>query len=597
MMTNMEKIVLGYHKLDARISSRDDSRKERDKALKNLAMIRAEFSPTAIKTFQKLLDTTMKKVYDKINFDDSLVDINSLLKNHSVVLVPNHQSHADYLAINYVFYQNYKTPLYVAGGDNLNIFPIGTLFRKSGCFFIKRSFASDINYKLTLEAYLYYLLKMGRPVEFFFEGGRSRTGKLLSPRFGLYNMLLEAHKQVAKETKKKLIFIPVSIAHEYVPEQKSLARELGGGKKKKESATQILGLVKMFAYQFGSIHIKLGHPVEVDSIDLNSEDLDLKKYTQDIAFKCFREVGRNMMVTPTSLLALVLLDEPSGAMLWQDIIRKARAISEYCQKFDIPCSESLRGELEPCMERAMDILIGNKRISVIGREQQGHLYYSIKEECRQEILYFKNTILHHFLLPSIIGGAWINLFSGRLKDENELKKFFFSQRAQLKHEFYLPTMNEFVVKGLHIVSKTVGREIMDYQELVNLGHEDLYTIASKIGIFTRGLSYIYEAYYVSAVSLSELQLNNPHGFKAELYYKKFKEIHESEKSLGRIIRYPESHSVPLYKSALKYFVHDGHVVNESGILRVPDRDKLNQYIKKIEKDLNDQLTLNIRVVN
>jgi glycerol-3-phosphate O-acyltransferase len=596
MLTNMQKIVLSYPKLADRIESREDALKEREKTLKNLASIRAEFSPAAIKSFQKLLDTALNKVYDSINFDDSLVDLKELMKDNCIVLVPNHQSHADYLAINYAFYNNYKTPLYVAGGDNLNIFPIGPLFRKSGCFFIRRSFASDINYKLTLEGYLYYLLKMGRPVEFFFEGGRSRTGKLLAPRYGLYNMLLDAHRQVAAETGKKLIFVPVSIAHEYVPEQKTLAQELGGAKKKKESLSQLLGLVKIFAYQFGSIHIKLGHPVVVDNEELRNEDL--KKYTQELAFKCFREVGRNMMVTPTSLLALVLLDEPSGAMLWHDILTKAKAISTHCQKFEIPFSDSLNElEFEGSLGRAMDILIGNKRIDVIGKEHRGSLYYSIREECRTEILYFKNTILHHFLLPSIIGQAWINLFSGGLSSEQELKTFFFKQRAQLKHEFYLPTVNEFVVRGLSIVGKTVGKDIQSYGDLLKFNREELYTIASKIGFFTRALSYIFEAYYVSALSLQQLGQVFPDGFKIDAYNKKFKDTHESEQEVGRLIRYSESYSVPLTKSSLKYFTQEGHVSNNEGLLTIVDKEKLDAYVEHIEKDLNDQLMLNIRVVN
>ena len=101
-------------------------------------------------------------------------------KNHNIIFVPNHQSHADYLALNYAFHKDYTDiPVHIAGGINLNIFPIGTMFRKSGCFFIRRSFTNDLNYKNTFEAYLYYLLKQGFPIEFFFEGGRSRTGKLL----------------------------------------------------------------------------------------------------------------------------------------------------------------------------------------------------------------------------------------------------------------------------------------------------------------------------------------------------------------------------------------------------------------------------------
>lgn len=177
--TKMQKIVLGYPKLKERIESRENPKKEREKAIKNLEEIRSEFSSRTIKSFLKFLDATLPKLYDDINFNGLNSNIVELMKDKCVVLVPNHQSHADYLAINYIFYKNYQVPLYVAGGVNLNIFPIGTLFRRSGCFFIRRSFASDITYKLTLEAYLYYLLKMGRPIEFFFEGGRSRTGSII----------------------------------------------------------------------------------------------------------------------------------------------------------------------------------------------------------------------------------------------------------------------------------------------------------------------------------------------------------------------------------------------------------------------------------
>jgi glycerol-3-phosphate O-acyltransferase len=599
MLTKMEKIVLSYPKLKERIENRENSDKERAKALKNLEEIRAEFSPATIKTFLKFLDTTLPKLYDDINYDDSMVDIKELMKEKCVVLVPNHQSHADYLAINYVFYKNYKVPLYVAGGVNLDIFPIGTLFRRSGCFFIRRSFATDVTYKLTLEAYLYYLLKMGRPIEFFFEGGRSRTGKLLPPRYGLYGMLLEAHQALLKERETPLVFVPVSIVHEYVPEQKSLAKELGGAKKKKESPTQLLGLFKLFAYQFGSIHVRLGKPVEVAHSQLvNDESADFhKKFTQDLAFKCFREVGRSMMVTPTSLLAMVLLDEPTGAMVWHDIMAKAEAIIEYCNKFKVPFTKNLEKEtFEKSLERAMDILIGNKKIDVIGREHHGSLYYSIREESRAEILYFKNTILHHFLIPSIIGDAWINLFSGQINDVKDLKEFFLFQRRSLKHEFYLPTVKEFFYGTLSVVSDATGRRVGTLEELMSLERQDLYAIASKVGIFNRALTYIMEAYYVGALALEKLAHDYPDGFKIEAYNKKVKEVHEAERKLDRLIRYPESYSIPLTKTALKYYTHSQTVENNMGLIKIVKPEEFQENYKRIEKNLNDLLTINIRVV-
>lgn len=598
MLTKMQKIVLSYPKLKERIEKRDSPDKERVKALANLDEIKAEFSPTTIKTFTKFLDASLPKLYDDINFDDSTTDIKELMKDKCVVLVPNHQSHADYLAINYVFIKNYKVPLYVAGGVNLDIFPIGKLFRRSGCFFIRRSFANDITYKLTLEGYLYYLLKMGRPIEFFFEGGRSRTGKLLPPRYGLYGMLLDAHKALLKERETPMVFVPVSIVHEYVPEQKSLAKELGGAKKKKESTRQLLGLFGLFAKQFGSIHVRLGKPVEVGSQNLEDDNEEFhKKHTQDLAFRCFREVGRNMMVTPTSLLAMVLLDEPSGAMVWNDIMTKAEAILNYCEKFNIPVTQNLSKEkFEKSLERAMDILIGNKKIDVIGREHHGSLYYSIREECRAEILYFKNTILHHFIIPAIIGDAWINLFSGQIKDVKDLKEFFLFQRRSLKHEFYLPTVKQFFYRTLSVVSDAIGRRVGSLEELMSLEGQDLYAIASKVGIFNRALTYILEAYYVAGKALEKLSRDYPEGFKIDAYNKKVKEVHEAERRLDRLIRYPESYSLPLTKTALKYYSHLNLIENDMGMIKMSGHEEFECHLKRIEKNLNDLLTINIRVV-
>ncbi|MCY4523857.1 MAG: 1-acyl-sn-glycerol-3-phosphate acyltransferase, partial [Halobacteriovoraceae bacterium] len=511
-------------------------------------------------------------------------------------LVPNHQSHADYVAINYMFYRKYKVPVYSAGGKNLNLPLLGFLFRKVGCFFIRRSFSSDITYKLSLEAYLYYLLKTGRVIEFFFEGGRSRTGKLLPPRFGLYGMLMDAHAELSKETSKKLTFIPVSIAHEYIPETRTLAKELAGGKKKKESFKQLFGLFKLFSYQLGSIHIKLGNPIEINSLRPNAAPGVMKREIEYLAFQCFREVGRNMLVTPTSLLSLIMLDEPSGAMLWKDILNKSSAIVNYCNKFKIPCTNSLNEQYrENSLERAMDILVGNKQVNIIGQKSGGSLYYSILEECRREILYSKNTIIHHFLIPSIINYAWINVFSGQTKSVDDLKKLFLQQRSQLKHEFYLPTVKQFFYGTLHVVGDAIDRKILKLEELMNFSNRELYMIVSGLGIFNRTFSYVSEAYYISGLTLKVLNEEYPEGFKRDVYKKRFKIIFYEQLKIGRIIRYQESYTVPLTESSLKYFIHQKLLVNEGGFLKIIEPGKLDGLIGRYEKNLLDQLTFNIRV--
>ena len=583
----MEEIVLKYPKLKDRINGRED---DRDRAIKNLKEIRAELSLPFLKGFEKFLDASLSQLYDGINFNDNDTNLKKLSKENNIVLVPNHQSHADYVAINYVYFKKYKSPLFVAGGNNLNIFPIGPLFRRSGCFFIRRTFANDILYKLTLEAYLHYMLVKGNPIEFFFEGGRSRTGKLLPPRYGLYQMLIEAHQAIPEKVRKPLKFIPVSIVHEYVPEQKSLARELEGGKKKKESAGQVFGLVKLFSYQFGNVHINIGRPVELPTIDMEN----LKTQTQKIAFECFFEVGKNMRVTPTSLLAMILLDEPTGALKWEEILAKARHIITYCQKFNVPITDSITPEnMEKSLERSIDILIGNKKVEAIGNPNGNHVFYSIKPDSRKEILYFKNTVLHHFLIPWMVNMGWVNLFSGHITNVDELKKFFIAQRKQLQHEFYLPTVKEFLNETLAIVSDAVGREVATLEECMELTHKELYLILAKVSLFSRACNYLIEAYYICGLTLTALSKEYKEGFKMDTFLKRYKEVFESERKLKRIIKYQESYSVPLSKSSLQYFIHTGIVASNAGYYAVSDAVKLSEVLAKVESDLTSQLSINL----
>jgi len=594
MLSKLQKTVLSYPKLKERIEKSSDPKASKDKALKNLDEMKADFSKGYIGMMEKMLDGALPRLYDGINFNEKGQDLKELMKENSLVLVPNHQSHADYMAINYKFYKTYKRPLFVAGGDNLNIFPIGKLFRKSGCFFIRRSFANDILYKFTMEAYLYALLMNKEPIEFFFEGGRTRSGKLRPPKFGLYQMLIEAHSHLPEDKKSPLLFVPISIAHEYVPEQRALAKEMMGGKKVKESSGQLFSLLKLISYQFGNVHINVGEPVEGkkhDDPEIN------KKNLQELAFKCFRRVGREMVVTPTSLLVLILLDEAQGAVKWSDIIAKANAIIQFCLKFDIPFVDSLNvNKIEDTLGRALDILIGNGKVEVIGRHDNSTVFYSIKRECRGELLFFKNTILHHFMIPWTINLAWINLFSGKLQTVEDFKTFFVDQRDQLKHEFYLPTVKEYFTKTLKMLSDAAEKEIHSLEECLDLSHQDLYKIASNLGMFSRTLSYINESYFTSALTLKAFEKDGIELFKRDDFMSKLEEVFDKEIQVARVIRFPESHNIELTKNAIKYFTHKGYITNEKGSFRITDSEGLNNYIVKLEAELMEQLKFNLRVV-
>jgi glycerol-3-phosphate O-acyltransferase len=189
--------------------------------------------------------------------------------------------------------------------------------------------------------------------------------------------------------------------------------------------------------------------------------------------------------------------------------------------------------------------------------------------------------------------AWANMFSGHIKNVEDLKKFFINQRKQLLHEFYLPTVKEFFNLALAIVTDAIGREVTNLEECLELNPKELYQILAKVGIFSHACNYLIEAYYVSGVTLIELANDQPEGFKMETYLKKYKETFEAERKLQRIIKYSESYSVPLSRSSLEYYVHTKILESKNGFFVLNNAEKLNQIVDKMEEDLSSPSMINL----
>lgn len=585
-MNQVADIVLSYDKLAARIK---DKPKETKRALSLLKEIQGFFNPKVVNSIARTLDFTFAKLYEGINFQEpDGKTLEELAKTDCVVLVPNHQSHVDYIALTYAVFNKYKIPLYVAGGINLNIFPVGRLLRNAGCFFIRRSFNNDILYKLTLEGYLYYLLKTGQPIEFFFEGGRSRTGKLLPPRFGLFGMILDIYKNKKAEINRPLTFIPVSIAHEYVPETKSHSKELEGRKKEKEKVSQLFKAFKLFGQKLGTIHIHLSEPIRAPETFH-----DARETAQKLAFDCYRQVGRNMMVTPTSLLSLILLDEGSGTLTWNQIFETADKILKYCEEFNVPMSTKLiESERLRTLKKALSQLVENGKVDIIRNDKLREDYYTIKDESRRDLLYFKNTIVHHFLVPYIISAAWVHFINDRFKDVHDLNQFLLRQRKQLKYEFYLPTVKELMFLGLKIVKRGVGKDISSIKDAMELPSKDLYKLMREIAPFSKVFNYIFEAYYISAATLKHFKEDV---FTRDEFLKVSREIFELEKSHGRIIKYPESYAQPIMKTSLNYFENLKLIERADGGFKVTEQKLVDEVMEQITKHLIELLTINFKV--
>lgn len=586
-MNNKEEIILGYPKIAEFLLAEPDKKNEIIKIIKE---IQGDFKGSVVSSAIKFIDNTFMHLYDReINLDiPEGMDLKKMQDKYHLVMVPNHQSHADYVALTYIFYKHFQIQVYVAAGINLKVFLLGDFFKRCGAFFIRRSFANDYVYKITFEAYVYYLLTTDKVVEFFFEGGRTRTGKLLKPKFGLFSMLLEAHEHI--NTGKKLMFIPVSIAHEHVPEEKAHAKELFGAKKEKEKATQLLKLFKLFSKKLGTLHVRLSPGFVIDENYLKS---DLKTRTQRLAFDCFKSVGKGMPITPSSLLALIMLDDPQGVLTWEQIQKRAEEIVEYCKHFNIPMTSTLeQSQFVTSLKLAMDMFINNKKVELVKKEKLGLIFYTIKDESRVELLFHKNMILHHFLVPYFINSTLFNVFNGKITGSSELTKYLIEKRNELKYEFYLPTVRELIEEALKIIEYATGKKLSNLKEALALSHTEFYSIAMRVRNFSTAFSYIYEGYYVALLTVKYFSTNR---FTEESFLQASKEIHSMERIHGRVVKYPESYSVSVMKDALLYLKNQKILSVEGDknyLSNDPDRTK--EMAERFAQDISDQISINLK---
>ena len=154
------------------------------------------------------------------------------IKQHPVVLVPCHRSHFDYMVLSYIFRENFLSPPHIAAGINLAFWPIGSFLRGAGAFFIHRTFEHNDLYKLVFDRYLSVMIRQGYTLEFFIEGGRSRTGKILTPKLGMLSGIVRSFLQGAR---RDLYLVPVSIHYGRIAEESAYNAELAGASKQRES--------------------------------------------------------------------------------------------------------------------------------------------------------------------------------------------------------------------------------------------------------------------------------------------------------------------------------------------------------------------------
>jgi glycerol-3-phosphate O-acyltransferase len=393
-------------------------------AQKNAQEIAANYSHAFVRFMEFALTRLWNRLYDGVVVEH-IETLEKLAKDHEIIYVPCHRSHMDYLLLSYaIFKQGYAIP-HIAAGINLNLPVVGRFLRKGGAFFIRRSFKGSALYTVVFTNYLAAIMGRGHSIEYFIEGGRSRTGRLLQPKTGMLTMTI---RSFLRHPQRPVAFLPVYFGYERVVEGSTYIGELSGKPKEKESIFGLLGTASKLREKFGHVFVNIGEPILLNEV-LEQFDPDWRKRAtendprlpwvnpaaDELAERIMRNINSAAAVSPINLLAIVLLATPRQALPEQDLIRQIELYLSLLRAF--PYSDRMTvTELS-----AAAILDYGESMKVITREKHalGNIV-RMRDESAILATYFRNNVLHLFAMPSLIACAFASNPAMRNEDIQRL---------------------------------------------------------------------------------------------------------------------------------------------------------------------------------
>ncbi|HQR28984.1 MAG TPA: 1-acyl-sn-glycerol-3-phosphate acyltransferase [Anaeromyxobacteraceae bacterium] len=387
-------------------------------ARRDLREIASRYSPLFIDMIRPLFRWIFQTMYDRVEIDEKgLAEIRRLAAEKPLVLTPSHKSHVDYMLLSWAFYEHGLIPPQIAAGINLAFWPFGSIARRAGAFFIRRTFKGDKIYSATLRAYVKYLLRERFTQEFFPEGGRSRTGKLLFPKTGLLSMEVDAWADGAADD---VLFVPIAVDYERLVEGASYAHELAGGEKKKESFGALLQTPRALLRRYGRIYLQFGTPVSLrelaarepgagtPSLTLDGDDRaadERRALVQHLANRIMWGIAEVVTVTPVSLVAAALLSHVRRGLSAEEVgerveLLRTIAVSEGARiasgLADAPSNPLAPGPIHD----AIATFASSNVIEV--QEAGGQVIYQVPDAKRTYLDFHRNAILNRYVGLSLV---------------------------------------------------------------------------------------------------------------------------------------------------------------------------------------------------
>lgn len=478
-----------------------------EKARAYVNEIAADYSYHVLRGFQISLTWLWNRLYDGIDvhhFDT----VTQVAQDHEVIYVPCHRSHIDYLLLSYVVFTKGLMPPHVAAGANLNMPIVGSVLRRAGAFFLKRSFKGNRLYSAVFTEYLHLMTTKGFPIEYFIEGGRSRTGRLLPPKTGMLAMTVKSY---LRDHTRPIVFIPTYIGYERLMEGSTYVGELRGAAKEQESIWQIVQTTRKIEKIFGKVHLSFGEPIYLSPL-LDKENPQWRNTVLDPAVKLpwlnrsvdklantiNTHINQTAVINPITLLSLALLSTPNHAIDEDVLVKQLDLYKNLASK--VPYHQRIE-MTHLTGEQMIAYGVQLKAICCVNHPL-GDLI-CVADNQAILLTYFRNNVLHLFVMPSLV--ACLMQHNGQLQ-RSQIVQVIASLYPYLKSELFL-TWPEDAIEALvnqHIDALIETGILTNHDNLIFAPHPNTEEYAQLV-ILGEAVKETLERYYMTTSLLTERQ--------------------------------------------------------------------------------------------
>ncbi len=428
-----------------------------EQAARYLREMAATQTPFTLDMTNAIYRTACRSHHDaKINVDETQLErVAETLETRPVVFLISHKSMLDTMALSLVLYEaDLPLPL-TFGGINLNTPGLGALARRSGIIFLRRSFQDNEIYKATFRRYIDYLIEKRFSLLWALEGTRSRTGKLLPPRFGLFNYVVES---ILRTKLHDVTFIPVSVAYDQITEVEDYSIEQRGQKKKPEGFTWPLRFLKRGRSR-GQIHLRFGEGLTIRDLVKPAEleagiDEQRKQIlVPTLAFEVAVRMNAATPITATAIVTLILLAGGNRAQSLAEIQALARAGAALMRRRRLEIVGRSDFRDADAVIATLDELHQTGIVSYL--DEGTERLYAISADQHLNAAYYRNTAIHNFILDAFVeialfdaasaSGGQREVFFSRTNDLREIFKFefYFPRRADYRTEVEARVLDRF----------------------------------------------------------------------------------------------------------------------------------------------------------